>query len=246
MGTLLEGLLKLQAVERQLAQVRGRLRTRHNILQLQQQKVEQLKEQWQTLHDQALTRRKDADALELDLKEKEEHVSKLRAALNTAKTNKEYAGILTQLNSLKADNAKIEDQVLAIMQDAEAKNAQAETAQTEIEAEKVRLVEVEEFSAQEIQRLNAMMDELTAKRGQAAKHVTPEALASFGRIADKYDGEAMAVVEVRGIKPPYTYVCGGCFMGLNAEHANALRVRDEIRTCDNCQRILYLEPEQAN
>ena len=32
-------------------------------------------------------------------------------------------------------------------------------------------------------------------------------------------------------------------MSLNAEHANALRVRDEIRTCDNCKRILYLEPE---
>jgi predicted nucleic acid-binding Zn-ribbon protein len=30
-------------------------------------------------------------------------------------------------------------------------------------------------------------------------------------------------------------------MSLNAEHANALATRDEIRTCDNCGRILYLE-----
>ncbi len=29
-------------------------------------------------------------------------------------------------------------------------------------------------------------------------------------------------------------------MSLNAEHANALRTRDEIRTCDICGRILYL------
>jgi predicted nucleic acid-binding Zn-ribbon protein len=35
-------------------------------------------------------------------------------------------------------------------------------------------------------------------------------------------------------------------MTLNAEHANALRVRDEIRKCDNCGRILYLEPAGAS
>jgi predicted nucleic acid-binding Zn-ribbon protein len=33
-------------------------------------------------------------------------------------------------------------------------------------------------------------------------------------------------------------------MSLSAEHANALRVRDEIRTCNNCGRILYMEPNQ--
>jgi len=38
-------------------------------------------------------------------------------------------------------------------------------------------------------------------------------------------------------------VCGGCYMSLNAEHANVLRTRDEIRTCDNCKRILYMEAQ---
>jgi predicted nucleic acid-binding Zn-ribbon protein len=30
-------------------------------------------------------------------------------------------------------------------------------------------------------------------------------------------------------------------MNLNAEHANALRVHDELRTCDSCGRILYID-----
>jgi predicted nucleic acid-binding Zn-ribbon protein len=34
--------------------------------------------------------------------------------------------------------------------------------------------------------------------------------------------------------------CGACFMGLNIEHVNALRGRDEIRRCNSCNRILYL------
>jgi predicted nucleic acid-binding Zn-ribbon protein len=71
--------------------------------------------------------------------------------------------------------------------------------------------------------------------------VPQEALAVFERIAESYDGEGMAVVEVQGKKPPHEYICGGCYMSLSAEHANALKVRDEIRTCDNCGRILYME-----
>lgn len=33
-------------------------------------------------------------------------------------------------------------------------------------------------------------------------------------------------------------------MGLNIEHLNALRGRDEVRRCNSCNRILYL-PETA-
>jgi predicted nucleic acid-binding Zn-ribbon protein len=51
----------------------------------------------------------------------------------------------------------------------------------------------------------------------------------------------MAPIEIHGSKPPYKYVCGGCFMSLSPEHANSLRTRDQIRTCGNCGRILYLE-----
>jgi predicted nucleic acid-binding Zn-ribbon protein len=54
----------------------------------------------------------------------------------------------------------------------------------------------------------------------------------------------MAKIEFHGKKPPYEYVCGGCYMSLTAEHANALRTRDELRFCDNCGRILYLEEEK--
>ena len=81
----------------------------------------------------------DADRINLDLKEKEAQVEKLRTALNTAKTNKEYAAILTQINTFKADNAKLEEEVLKIMQDVDAVKAQAEKISVQVEAEQKRL-----------------------------------------------------------------------------------------------------------
>jgi predicted nucleic acid-binding Zn-ribbon protein len=243
MGTLLAALLQVQSIERQLAHVRGRLRSRKNAVAAQQRKIDQLASDWKVLHDRGFTRRKDADRLELDLRHREAEVSKYRAALNTAKTNKEYAAILTQINTLKADNSKLEEQVLRVMQEVDLIKADADKLQQQVQAEQARLGEIEKQSAEEVRRLTAMFEDLTAKRTKAAEDVPAEPLAAFDRIASSHEGEAMAQIEIHGKRPPLDYVCGGCYMSLNAEHVNALRVRDEIRTCDNCGRILYLEAQ---
>ena len=243
MGKLLESLRNLQSVERQLAQVRRRLKSCLNSVILRQRKVDQFRVDWDALHDKSMDRRKQSDELALDLRAKEEHVAKLRVSLNTAKTNKEYAAILTEINTFKADNAKVEDGALKLMQDIDAIKQQSDELQAKIDAEENLLQETRSSNAEEVTRLNSMIEDLTQKRDQAASEVDPEALVIFNRIVGTYNGEAMAAVEVHGRKPPFTYVCGGCYMSLNAEHANALRVRDEVRTCDNCGRILYMEPK---
>ena len=100
-------------------------------------------------------------------------------------------------------------------------------------------------AADEIARLETMMEGLDRERAEAAKDIPRPTLNVFERIAENYNGEAMAAVEAQGKKPPFDYICGGCFMGLNAEHANALQVKSEIRTCDNCGRILYMTTEAS-
>ncbi len=244
MGKMLAALLRLQNVESDLTQVRRRLQTRKNAVAIQQKKIDQLRADQNAVHEKSMNRRKDADRLELDLKQREAQVAKLRGALNTAKTNKEYAAILTELNTQKADNAKIEEEVLKIMQDVDAIKGELEKIQVQITAEEQRLAEVQANSNEEVQRLTKLLEQLTGQRGEAVKDVPQEALTLFERVSSSYEGEAMAVIEVHGRKPPFDYVCGGCYMSLNAEHANVLRTRDELRTCDNCKRILYMEAEQ--
>jgi uncharacterized protein len=243
MAKMLAALLQVQSIERQLAHVRGRLRVRRNAVASQQRKIDQFAADWKVLHDKGVNRRKDADRLELDLRQRETEVSKYRAALNTSKSNKDYSAILTQINTLKADNSKLEEQVLKIMQEVDLLKADADKVQQQMQAEQAKLAEIEKSSGEEVKRLTVMLEDLTGKRAEAAKSVSQEYLNAFDRIAGNYEGDAMAAIEVHGKRPPFEYVCGGCFMSLNAEHVNALRTRDEIRTCDNCGRILYLEAE---
>jgi predicted nucleic acid-binding Zn-ribbon protein len=243
MAKMLAALLNLQSVERQLAAVKERLAGRKNAVISQQARLDKLKADWKTTHEKHLNRRKDSDRLSLELKAKEEQVIKLRSSLNSTKTNKEYAAILTQINTFKADNAKVEDAALKMILDAETIGSEANAIQQQIVSEQKRLEEIEGASAQEIARLAAMLEDLTAQRAEVASQVPRDALAFFDRIAPTFDGEAMAVIEVHGRKTPHEYICGGCYMSLNAEHANILRTRDELRTCDNCGRILYLQPQ---
>ncbi len=242
MGQMLEALLKLQSVETQLSQVLSRLRSRENAVKAQQRKIDQLRIQHDQLHDHLIDKRKQADNLDLDLKQKEAEVAKFRTSLNTARTNKEYAAILTQINAFRADNARIEEVALQRMQEADEVAGQVEELQGQITAEEATLQQVGEHSAAEIERLNVILADLQAKRDEAAAEVVPGGLSIFNRMAQQYDGEAMAVIEAQGKKPPYSYTCGGCYMSLTAEHTNALQVTDSVRTCDNCGRILYLDP----
>lgn len=241
MGQVLSGLMALQKIERDLWQLRRRMRSRRNAVKAQEARIAKHRQEHDSLKQQATEQRMRADEYENRLRESEAEVSKLRTTLNGAKTNKEYAAVLTQINTHKADNAKVEEEALKIMAQVDAVKQQAEGIQQVIDAEETRLQEIKDSSAEEIDKLDRMIQDLQAKRDEAAADIPPETLAIFDRLAEQYDGEALAKVEINGKKPPFTYTCGGCFMSLNAEHANALGTRDEIRQCDNCQRILFMD-----
>jgi predicted nucleic acid-binding Zn-ribbon protein len=241
MGKTMEALCRLQVIEHDLSDVRRRLKRKSAAVDAQQARLEQARSEYESLQQEVLARQKAADAVDLQLREFEEKVSHLRGNLNTAKTNKEYAAILTQINTLKADNAKLEEQGLKLMGEVEAAREATAAAQQRITDAEAQLEQVRQTSAEEIARLEGIVADLEAKRREVAADAPADALAVFDRIAGTREGDAMAVIEIHGKKPPFDYVCGGCFMSLSAEHANALQTRDELRFCDNCGRILYLE-----
>jgi predicted nucleic acid-binding Zn-ribbon protein len=241
MAQMLEALLALQKIETRLAHLKGRLKARQRASTIQKNKVDQLNTRLGELHDLYLQKRSTADSAALALQEQEEEVAKLRRTLNTVRTNKEYAAILTQINTYRADNASVEERALQTMQEADEIKAQSEELKVEIETEQAKFAEVTDANAEEIAKLEGMLAEVQAERDAATGGIAPETLAAFDRLVDNYDGEAMAPIEEQGSGSRANYICGGCYMTLNAEHVNALQKYDQIRNCDNCGRILYLE-----
>ncbi len=245
MGPMLASLLKLQSIENNMVHVRRRLRSKANAVRVVQDRIDELTARRAQLHDQGLLQQSQTDGRELDRKSREEESTRYQTALNTAKTNKEYSTILTRINTLKADNAKLEDEILKVMEAVDATKEEAEKVAAQVESEQKRLAKAVDSNAGEVGKLNKMLDDLQGQREQAATEIKPVVLQAFDRIAGAHEGEAMATIEITDEKRG-EYSCGGCFMSLTAEDYNALLTKDEIRHCDSCARILYIATEGAS
>jgi hypothetical protein len=239
MGPVLKGLIKLQSVENRLRAARAKLnRCRRNVI-IQENRVRSLQSAFEAKKEEIQLTKVQSDRLELELKTKDEAVSRLRASLNAAKTNKEYAAVLTQLNTTRADNSKIETQILELMKDIEADEAECAEIRKQIEEQKQNLEQVRRESEQMAVKHEAEIKEIQTEWSQASQVVPSEPLELFNRVAETYDGEALAVIE-RQEGRTETYICGGCFMGVPAESVNVLMTKDDIIRCPNCTRILVL------
>ncbi|MHC4572867.1 MAG: zinc ribbon domain-containing protein [Planctomycetota bacterium] len=239
MGPVLHGLTKLQSVENRLRAVKAKLaRCRRNVI-IQENQVRNLQNALETKKEELQLTRVQSDRLELELKARDETIAKLRASLNAAKTNKEYAAVLTQLNTTKADNSKVENQILELMKDIEAEEAECREIQKQIDEQKQKLEQTRKEAEAMGVKYEAEIREVQKEWDQVAQTIREEQLQIFKRVAETYDGEALAVIDRQEGKTE-VYTCGGCFMGITAETVNLLMTKDDIIRCPNCTRILVL------
>ena len=239
MGPVLNGLVKLQSVENRLRAAKAKLaRCRRNVI-IQENQVRSLQNTLEAKKEELLLTKVQSDRLELELKIRDEEIAKLRAMLNAAKTNKEYAAVLTQLNTTKADNSKIENQILDLLKDIEADEAESQDLQKQIDEQKQKLKQVRKEADTMATKYQADIEQIQTEWDSKAKEIPPEPLEIFNRVAETYDGEALAIVEHDEGKTT-AHTCGGCFMGITAESVNLLMTKDGILRCPTCTRILVL------
>jgi len=239
MGPVLNGLMKLQSVENRLRVEKAKLtRCRRNVI-IQENLIRSLQNALEAKKEEVQLSKVQFDRLELELKTKDETIARLRASLNSAKTNKEYAAVLTQLNTTKADNSKIETQTLELLKDIEADEAECKDIQKQIDEQKQTLEQTRKESESLATKYQAEVDKIQTEWDKIARSVPTEPLEIFKRVAETYDGQAVAAIEQQDDKKG-AYSCNGCFMGITAESVNLLLTKDEIIRCPNCTRILVL------
>ncbi|MEE8169489.1 MAG: hypothetical protein V3T70_02985 [Phycisphaerae bacterium] len=240
MGATLAALQILQSAETALAELRNRIAAKWRRVTQQEKRLSRLQSEWETQHRDIQQRQMEVDRLELDLKTREVQIAKLRTALNSAKTNKEYAAVLTQLNTAKVDTGKIEERALELITQLDEFKQQAAQADDVRTTEQKRLEEqraaAETFEAESRARLN----EFTKRREETAAQVPEGALLLFERVADSNDGQALALV-IRTNPKREEYACEACNMSVTLQQVNTLMSRDEPVTCHTCGHILYLE-----
>lgn len=240
MGATIEALHNLQEIEIQIAELQRRIDRKRAACQRQQKQIAALDKQVEALRRDMHVQQKESDRLQLDLRTHEEQVAKLREALNTAKNQKEYSTVLTQLNTFKADNSKSEERILELMSGLDEFKKKIAELEAQRAKECEKLAELDDAAQAAEDKASGRLTKLRAERDEAAMGIAPETLDMFNRVAAKNDGEAMAVI-MRTHPRRQEYACEGCNMSITIEQVNNVLSRDEAVLCNVCGRILYAE-----
>jgi predicted nucleic acid-binding Zn-ribbon protein len=240
MGAKLQALRNLQDIELQLADIRRQLRRKQVMVSAQAAKLNSTQQALEAERDEIRRTQASVDELDLDIKGRTGKINRLREHLNTVRTNREYAAVLSELNNEKADVSRLESRALQMMERIEARTKTLREQQERERRETERLDQLNAQFEQANQSFAERRARLEQQRAEAAREFAPEVLELFERVSERYEGEVMAKV-VRTRPGRDEFVCDGCYMSLAAERANALKIRDDVLTCPNCGRVLFLE-----
>ncbi|MFA7236947.1 MAG: C4-type zinc ribbon domain-containing protein [Phycisphaeraceae bacterium] len=235
-------LRELYLVDQQVRGLESRLDGARKNVRAQQIRMDQLNQQVNELSDQLKQSQAKAGTMENEVNTIDARVTKLRDQMNAVKTNKEYSAMLVEVNTLKADKSQLEEKAFEIMTQVEAQQKQlADLNARCADQTKIKALADKQL-AERMGEVGEQLAAIQAQRVQAASHVPPDMLAIFDRLADNYDGEAMAAI-IEEDRRRLEYTCGGCYMQIPIERVNLLITQDQLVRCSSCQRILYIEPQ---
>jgi predicted nucleic acid-binding Zn-ribbon protein len=147
------------------------------------------------------------------------------------KTNKEYSAVLVEIEEVKQEKSRIEEDILVLMESQERIAGELKEAES---AFRERENEGKRDEAELAEKLRGVEAELASVRGERAglaKDLPVAVLADYDKIL-KHRGFAVAEVT----KPNF---CGGCRVTITPQRLQELRQQNALIHCESCGRYLY-------
>lgn len=236
-------LLAVYQAEQKLRGLQSRLGAAERFLSEQEKQLSSLGEQKSSLESQLRQVQAATKEDEDELARIDERIEKLREEMNVARTNKEYQAFLVEVNSLKIERGRVEEEMLRHMEQADAIKTEIEqSSQSQDERVKVRDVAKQDRDTRHSE-IKDRVKELEKERDQLASEVNPKILEDLQRLLDERDEEAMAGVEIID-KRRHEISCASCMMSLPIELLNRL-LSGQLTTCSNCGCFLYIDEDAA-
>lgn len=171
-------------------------------------------------------------ALEGEAQTKRDQIGKFKTQQMQTRKNEEYQALTNEIIHFEKDFQRIEDEVLAVMEQVEAMTPLvAEAERTASEARSRVAVQIADLDAK-VQTMEKNLVEAEAERALLAKEVEEDLLRVYDRLFATKGGDAVVPLDHE--------VCMGCHMKLTAQTAVLVKGGRAITHCEQCGRILYL------
>jgi uncharacterized protein len=179
----------------------------------------------------------DATKKELRAREKDLEVtagkrSKAEARLYEVKTNKEYSAALLEIEEIKQEKGKTEEEILSLMEMQEKLGVEVREAEARFKSREEQARQDEAVVRKKLAVVQHDLDLLRTERDSRARELPKGLLADYDRILKARGGVAVANVSSAA-------VCGGCRVTIRPQAIQELRVATELMRCESCGRFLY-------
>jgi uncharacterized protein len=185
----------------------------------------------------AIKTKSDAARKDLRTKEKDLEVvtgkrTKAEGRLWEVKNNTEYSAVLSEIEAIKQEKARGEEEILALMELQERLAVEGRDADSRLKAREEQAKQDEAVVRKKLAAVESELTGLRADRNSRAKELPRPLLADYEKILKARGGIAVASVNSSAI-------CGGCRMSIRPQAIQELKAAQAPMLCENCGRYLY-------
>lgn len=230
MATVLGTLRDLHALHKELAEAQAELK--RIPLQLKSREADLAKKQ--TALDatrEAIKRAKmNVDSKEVSLKAGEAKVQDYKLKLNLCKSNKEFSALQEEIKHFQAGNSALEEEILGLMGEMEAKQAEAAAELNRLNEAKTEFAKFKEVIDYKLEKLGGRVGLLEGKIGEFESQLDSTTLADYRRLVKLKGSDALAGC--------HDGICEACYTGQTPQSLNEL-LMGRVVFCKSCGSMLY-------
>jgi predicted nucleic acid-binding Zn-ribbon protein len=228
----LKTLIDLQSVDTRIAALEtevARLPKEIAAVQAGIQTVKQEVDAGKTRLDAA---KKEQRARDKDLESVQAKRSKTEGRLYEVKTNKEYSAVLAEIEDIKQEKGRVEEEILVLMESQERLAVDIKDAESRFKTREAQGKQEEAAFREKLRAVEVDLALARAERAELARQLPPAVLADYDKLLRARGGLALAQV----VKPN---LCGGCRMTVTPQRLQDLRTQSALLPCESCGRYLY-------
>lgn len=220
----------LLAVEEERTQLQSRIDTEKEKIRLNKAAYEEKKKK----KDEILKKRA---LIDIDIKSRNDEIARKDTQTAQVKTNDAFKALQQEMDNLKEDIKKFEDQVIVLMEEEEGlyKWLREQEVQMKKDEEQIN-ADIKAVEAQ-IKEKEAGIAGVKQKRDEEVAKTDKSWYERYERIRKN---KKLALAEV-SVDAKGNGICGGCKMAVRAQAVIELKKKLAIRICENCARILYID-----
>ncbi len=225
-------LIELQAYDTRIAALEAEATRLPKQIEAIHAALAEAKKALEALKAKADTTRKDLRTKEKDLEVVTAKRQKAEARLWEVKNNTEYSAVLAEIEAIKQEKGKSEEEILALMELQERLAVDLREAETRFRQREAQAKQDEVVVRGKLAEVERELAVVRGERDSRARELPRALLTDYEKILKARGGVAVVAVNTAA-------VCGGCRVAIRPQAIQELKAARTLMLCESCGRYLY-------